>query len=343
MKPVSFTVYVARDFDQLSQVAAGVVETDIRAEQAIKDEYVLGLATGNTPTGLYKHLAKAFNAGRIDAGRVRSFNLDEYVGLPGENAQQRTLHPESYSTFMVSEFFALLDRKFRETNVPWGTVVDQDALMEALARHPEGYEIRGTDKGKAVVIKDGATGVLGRVKAEILEAYAAKIAAHGGIDLHVVGVGGRGHVAFHESGIPFDVTGVMLVELDDNTVENAVADGHFASVEDSPRYAISMGAQLVFEASTVVVLANGPRKTGPVTESVLGEMSCQVPLSYGQRFVERGGSLVYVLDEDAASGLLARRAEAEARGVKVVDVRSEPYERLEELMFCRDPRTGHLW
>lgn len=105
---MSFQIYVTRDFDQMSQVAAGLVEADIRDKQAVKDEYVLGLATGNSPTGLYKHLAKAFNAGRIDAGRVRSFNLDEYVGLPGENAQQRALHCESYSFFMIMELFGLL-------------------------------------------------------------------------------------------------------------------------------------------------------------------------------------------------------------------------------------------
>ncbi len=81
-----FTIHITRDFDQMSKVAADLVESDIREKQAVKDEYVLGLAAGNTPTGLFKHLAKAFNAGRIDSGRVRSFNLDEYVGLPGENA-----------------------------------------------------------------------------------------------------------------------------------------------------------------------------------------------------------------------------------------------------------------
>ena len=74
---------------------------------------MLGLATGNSPTGLYKHLAEAFNEGRIDAGRVRSFNLDEYVGLPGENAQQRCLHRESYSYFMIQQLFGLLDTQVR--------------------------------------------------------------------------------------------------------------------------------------------------------------------------------------------------------------------------------------
>ena len=148
--------------------------------------------------------------------------------------------------------------------------------------------MQGTDKGKAIVIKEGAGGVLGTIKDDVLDAYEQKIKAVGGIDLHIVGVGGRGHVAFHESGIPFEGNRVLLVKLDDNTVENAVRDGHFPSIEESPRYAISMGAELVYEAPTVVLLANGSRKTGPVAESVLGEVTCDVPISYGQKYAADG-------------------------------------------------------
>lgn len=316
-----FKIFVTRDFEHMSRVAADVVIADIKEKQAIKDEYVLGLATGNSPTGLYKELAHAFNEGTIDAARVRSFNLDEYVGLPGENAQQRVLHPESYSYFMVRGLFGLLDRTFTETNVPWGTLIEQDDLIAALEDGPLGYELQGTDKGKAIVVDPGAEGLLGWIRQEVLDAYEAKIERFGGIDLHVVGVGGRGHVAFHESGIPFDGNRMLLVRLDDNTVENAVADGHFASVDESPRYAISMGAELVYEARTVVLVANGSRKTAPVAESVLGDVTCDVPISRGQSYVADGGTLVYVLDETAAAELLARRNEVESRGYEMIDLR----------------------
>jgi glucosamine-6-phosphate deaminase len=316
-----FRILITRDFDHMSRIASDIVEADIHEKQATNPEYVLGLATGNSPTGLYKGIAKAFNEGRIDAGRVRSFNLDEYVGLPGENAQQRSLHPESYSYFMIQELFSLLDRKFAETSVPWGTLVDQSELVAALDGQLGDYEVQGTDQGKAIVIRDGADGVLGWTKANVLDAYERKIKRSGGIDLHVIGVGGRGHVAFHESGIPFAGNRVLLVKLDDSTVGNAVADGHFPSIEDSPRYAISMGAELVYEARTVVLVANGSRKTGPVAESVLGDVTPDVPISYGQKYVAEGGNLFYVLDEAAAAEVLARRAEAEAKGYKIVDMR----------------------
>ena len=335
-----FTIHVTTDFDQMSAVAASIVAADIEKKQASKPEYVLGLATGNSPTGLYKHLAKTFNAGGIDAARVRTFNLDEYVGLPGENAQQRALHRESYSYFMTTELFGLMRRKFVETNVPWGTLIDQAKLVAALAENGAEYDLQGTDKGKAVVVKGGAGGLLGEIKDTILDAYDRKIAAAGGIDLHVVGVGGRGHVAFHESGIPFAGNRVLLVKLDDNTVENAVGDGHFATREQSPRYAISMGAELVYEARTVLLLANGRRKTGPVAESILGDVTCEVPISYGQTCVAGGGELFYVLDEDAAADVLAHRDEVAAKGCRIVDRRGESYPRVADLTFTRDADSG---
>lgn len=319
---MSFTVYVTRDFEHMSEVAAGLVADDIALRQAEnKNPYVLGLATGNSPTGLYRHLAAAFNAGRLEPTQVVSFNLDEYVGLPGENAQQRALHPESYSYFMIAKLFSLLDRPFHKTYVPWGTLIDQDALAEALDSGAE-FDLLGSDKGRAIVVSPDASGYLGWVRDEILDAYAAEIARAGGIDLHVVGVGGRGHVAFHESGIPFDASPVLLVKLDDNTVADAVSDAHFERVEDSPQYAISMGAELVFQARRVVLVANGSRKTGPIAESILGEVTPDVPLSYGQEYAARGGDLAFVLDEVAAAGLLERQEDVLKKGVVLVDLRA---------------------
>lgn len=335
-------IYVTENWDQMSKIAADFIEADIRAKQAAKDEYVLGLATGNSPTGTYKHLAKAFNAGRIASGRTRTFNLDEYVGLPGENAQQRAMHCESYTYFMISEFFGLLQERFRETNVPWGTLIDQDQLVKALDEHQSSYELQGADKGKAVVIKDHASGYLKTIRDEILDAYWKKIEACGGIDLQVIGVGGRGHVAFHESGIPFDNNRVMLVKLDENTIFNAVEDGHFQSKEKSPWYAVSMGAQQVYRAKTVVLVANGARKTGPVTEAILGSVTSEVPISYGQKYAAEGGNMVYVIDEVAAAELLKAEPEVKAKGYEMVDMRSIPYGPVEALTFVRNPETGRM-
>ncbi|MHA2394244.1 MAG: 6-phosphogluconolactonase, partial [Promethearchaeota archaeon] len=100
------------------------------------------------------------------------------------------------------------------------------------------------------------------------------------------------------SGIPFEGSDVLIVKLDENTVENAVQDGHFSSKEESPLYAISMGAELVYKAKNVILLANGERKVESVSRSLLDDPTPDMPISYGQIYSNRGGNLVYVVGKE---------------------------------------------
>jgi glucosamine-6-phosphate deaminase len=315
---MSIRVMVTRDFDHMSEVAGDLVKKDIIQTLRKKREYVLGLATGSSPTGTYRCLAGAANGGEFDSSRIRSFNLDEYVGLPGENAQQRVMHAESYCCFMVRQFFGLLNSNFSETNLPCGSLIDQRKLLAELKAHPGDWREVGRDAGRQIRIKAGPESeYLGWIRNAVLDAYARKIKKAGGIDLQIIGVGGRGHVGFHESGIPFKGSKVMLVRLDDNTVANAVTDGHFLSEQQSPRYAVTMGAELIYQAKTVVLLASGERKVKPVAESLLGDPTPDVPISYGQVFSKKGGNLIYILDESAARGLLADKKRLQEKGIKI--------------------------
>lgn len=313
-------VVITKDLEHLSKVAADIVKKKIVELLRKKKEIVLGLATGNSPTGMYKHLGQAANNGEFDSSHIRSFNLDEYVGLPGENAQQRVVHPESYCYFMIQEFFGLLKHKFIETNVPFGSLIDQKVLIKELRKYPGNWAYKGTDAGKSIAIKQKTESrYLAWIRKEILDGYAKKIKKAGGVDLQVIGVGGRGHVAFHESGIPFKGSSVMLVKLDDNTIKNAVTDGHFSSVKDSPHYAVSMGAELVYQARNVILLANGERKVESVTRSFLGKVTPEVPISYGQRYAKRRENLIYVLDKIAGRELLSKKDELRAKGIAIED------------------------
>ena len=314
---MAFQVIVAGDFDRMSELAAGLVLDDIRRAGA---PYVLGLATGNSPTGVYKRLAAAANAGLFDPSGIRSFNLDEYLGLPGENAQQRAIHKESYSYFMIQELFGLLRVKFRETNVPWGALIDRARLETEMEQSPGDWTLRGADSGKAIVIDKGAkSGYLRWVREEVLDAYAAKIAGLGGIDLQIVGVGGRGHVGFHEVGIPFEIDPMLLVKLDRSTIGYAVTDGHFSAAEESPSYAVSMSAPLIYRARTVLLIASGARKADAVAKALLMEPDCSVPISYGHHLARGGGRMIFVLDRQAAAGVLAQAERLRDRGIELED------------------------
>ena len=150
-------VIITKDFDHMSEAVAKLVKEKILELHQNQKEVILGLATGNSPTGLYKHLAKMFNSGDLDCRWIRSFNLDEYIGLPGENPQQRVLHPESYCYFMIQEFFGLLKKKFVETTVPYGCLIDQEKLVNELEANPGDWDELGVDAGKSIVIKENPT------------------------------------------------------------------------------------------------------------------------------------------------------------------------------------------
>jgi len=314
-------VIITKNYDHLSEVAARIVKEKILQVLQKQKEFILGLATGNSPIGLYKHLVKMFNSGELDSNLIRSFNLDEYIGLPGENPQQRVLHPESYCHFMIQEFFGRLKKKFIETTVPYGCLIDQEQLVNELKANPEDWSELGIDAGKSIIIKENPTSeYLNWIRKTILEGYTQKIENAGGIDLQIIGVGGRGHVAFHESGIPFENSSVLLVKLDENTVENAVQDGHFSSKEESPLYAISMGAELVYKATTVILLANGERKVESVSKSLLNDPNPDIPISYGQIYSNRGGNLIYIVDKIAGREILLNKETLKQKGIEIKEL-----------------------
>ncbi len=81
-----------------------------------------------------------------------------------------------------------------------------------------------------------------------------------------------------------------------------------------------MGAELVYQAGTVVLLANGERKIESVTRSLLGEITPEVPISYGQKYAERGGNLLYVLDKIAGRDLIANKGILKKKKIALVDM-----------------------
>ena len=70
-------VHVFKTPEELAQAAAMVFAAQI----AKKPDTVLGLATGSTPVGTYRELARLNRLGLIDFSEVRTYNLDEYIGL----------------------------------------------------------------------------------------------------------------------------------------------------------------------------------------------------------------------------------------------------------------------
>lgn len=319
---MAYKVLITEDFERMSQAASGILVPAMRAatvEQQLA--FNLGLATGNSPTRLYQLMAE--NQKEFNGGKVRSWNLDEYIGLPGKTASERVVHPESYAYFMIQHLFGKLSPGFGSTYLPAGTEIDQGRLEDALQEANQFVTFEGTDKGKAVIISPNCKDpYLSWIRDQLVAGYAASIESAGGIDWWVVGSGGKGHIGFHESGIPLKYL-MLLVKLDDNTVDNAVRDGHFATKEVSPWYALSMGAQGVAAyARNVLLLANGDRKTEPIARSLFGPITSDVPISILQQYIsEKDRQVVYVLDQKAAAEVIGKEKKLAEKGIELIDLR----------------------
>ncbi len=80
---------VTESYEQSAYLSAGMI-LDVVKEKA---DALLGLATGTTPVPVYRYMAEEVQQKKVDFGRVRTINLDEYIGLDGED-------PNSYLYFM---------------------------------------------------------------------------------------------------------------------------------------------------------------------------------------------------------------------------------------------------
>ncbi|WP_076463314.1 glucosamine-6-phosphate deaminase [Actinomyces mediterranea] len=85
-----------------------------------KPDFVLGLATGSSPIPLYDELVRRYEAGEISFAQVKSFNLDEYVGLPRD-------HFEGYANFIRRHLVGRVDMPEGAAHGPDGWAEDLDA------------------------------------------------------------------------------------------------------------------------------------------------------------------------------------------------------------------------
>ena len=108
------------------------------------------------------------------------------------------------------------------------------------------------------------------------EAYDAMIKELGGIDLQLLGIGLDGHIGFNEPDAYF--TGpTHEVKLDESTIEANAR--FFASKEEVPTTAITMGMLSIMQAKKVLLIANGAKKKAIVEKAFFGPIDPQVPAS----------------------------------------------------------------
>ncbi len=215
-----------KTYEELSARAADIIAAQI----ILKNNCVLGLATGSSPVGTYKKLIEKVQNGEISFKDVTSVNLDEYAGLDGS-------HDQSYRYFMNDNLFNHVDIDKAKTYVPNGCAED--------------------------LVKEG-------------ENYDALIKSLGGIDLQLLGIGLDGHIGFNEPEAVFTAATHPVV-LDPSTIEANAR--FFASKDDVPTSAITMGMMSIMQARKILLVANGAKKLEVIKKAMEGPVDPMMPAS----------------------------------------------------------------
>jgi len=166
-------------------------------------------------------------------------------------------HPQSYHAFMWAHLFSRIGIEPGQAHLPNGMAAD---LSAECAR------------------------------------YEGLIAAAGGIDLQILGIGHNGHIGFNEPGDHFSKR-ACAVDLTGSTIQ---ANRRFFESEDQvPRRALTMGIGTIFQAREILLIACGADKAGVIGQTVNGEISPRVPSSV----LQLHPNARLLLDREAASAL----------------------------------------
>ncbi|MCX8081913.1 MAG: glucosamine-6-phosphate deaminase [bacterium] len=168
-------------------------------------------------------------------------------------------HPQSYRYFMNEKLFNGINIKKKNTFVPDGTV-----------------PVKKIEK--------------------FCKEYEEKIKKAGGIDLQVLGIGGDGHIAFNEPGSSLS-SRTRLVALNEQTIKDN--SRFFKSIDEVPKYALTMGIGTILEAKELLFLANGEKKAEVVAKALEGPVTSSITASALQLHQK----VTVIIDEAAASRL----------------------------------------
>lgn len=172
-------------------------------------------------------------------------------------------HPQSYRAVLEREVCDVVGLRRDRLHVPDGTGRGLDALVASARAYDDG------------------------------------IAALGGVDVQILGIGANGHLGFNEPGSALS-SRTRVKRLSERTrADNA---RFFASADDVPTHCITQGLGTILEARRLVLVATGGAKATAVAAALEGPLTASCPASVLQWHRDA----VVVLDEEAASGLRNR-------------------------------------
>lgn len=129
------------------------------------------------------------------------------------------------------------------------------------------------------------------------ERYDAELAAHGGLDLAVLGLGPNGHIAFNEPGSERH-SRTRVLDLTPESIAQSAA--YWEAGTEVKTKAMTMGVGTLLEADRIVLIVSGAAKSEMVRRALVDTPSAEVPASWLQEVAEK---TVVIADFDAVRDL----------------------------------------
>ncbi len=107
--------------------------------------------------------------------------------------------------------------------------------------------------------------------------YDSLIAAHGGLDLTILGLGANGHIAFNEPGTPLE-SWTHSIWLTEST--RKANQSYFAATTTVPYRAVTMGIRTILNSRKLILIASGAHKKDILEQALLGAVDPNIPASY---------------------------------------------------------------
>lgn len=230
-------IIIRENYDEMSKYTAKAFAKLIKS----KPNCVLGLATGSTPIGTYKELIRMHKEEGLDFSYVKTFNLDEYLGVT-INLDVSYNFDQSYARFMHEELLKHINIKKENIYIPDG-----------LNKEPDNF----------------------------CKWYEQEIKNAGGIDLQLLGIGRDGHWGFNEPGSSLSSRTRVQVLDEQTLNDNYESFYKKAGVkrEDMPHFAITMGVGTILETRNIIMIANGEKKADVIAKAIEGPITSQVTAS----------------------------------------------------------------
>lgn len=135
--------------------------------------------------------------------------------------------------------------------------------------------------------------------------YEEQIVRTGGLDIQLLGIGSNGHIAFNEPGSSLG-SRTRVKTLDDKTRQDNAR--FFRSLNEVPKYAITMGIGTIMGSRQLILLANGAGKAEAILKTCEGPITAMVPATIVQLHPK-----AIILVDKGASTKLTREYPAEPR------------------------------